>query len=222
MKKLSVDELNQRYFRAPNFIFDPRLPLAPNSRLIFCCLCRRADKHGLSFPSLGKICEDTGIRSDNTVRKALKGLYELGIVKKLSSLRKRGSNRYVLSEAVLKIIYSNSKQSTVINNKTDPSNIEHQYANDEHPYSNIELEHTQILSTKEYPDKENPIKESSDEISEDDLIKIVKEHMESLTPNDRQLFDSRVLGRLSHGRPRPKPSSLEMNRLRYKYLLEEE
>jgi hypothetical protein len=222
MKKLSVDELSGGYFRAPDFIFDPRLPLAPNSRLIFCCLCRRADEDGLSFPSLKRICKDTGIKSNNTVLKALKGLYELGIVKKLSPLRKRGSNRYILSEAVLKIIYSNSKQSTVINNKTDPSNIEHQYANDEHPYSNIELEHTHILSTKEYPDKENPIKERIEDLNENDLNKRVKDHMKSLTPNDRQLFDSRVYAGLPFSYPKPKPNSPEMNRLRYKYLLEDE
>jgi len=39
---------------------------------------------------------------------------------------------------------------------------------------------------------------------------------------DRRLFDSKVLGRLSFGCPKPNPNSPEMNRLRYKYLLEDE
>jgi len=46
--------------------------------------------------------------------------------------------------------------------------------------------------------------------------------MAQLSTEERRLFDSRALGRLSIGCPSPKPNSPEMDRLRYKYLLEDE
>jgi len=98
------------YCQVPNFIFD--LGLEPYQLLVFTNLIRRANKSGVCFPSIDRICKDTGIRSQNTVRKAIKELISKNLVTLLS--RKRGcSNWYQVSP----IIYETIKLAGENNNK---------------------------------------------------------------------------------------------------------
>ena len=101
------------YFQAPDFLFG--MGLEPFELLVFFYLIRRANKSGVCFPSLGTIRKDTGIKSENTVRKAIKGLISKNLVTLLSS--KQGcSNRYKVSPKIDETIkladykYKNKKQ----------------------------------------------------------------------------------------------------------------
>jgi DNA-binding transcriptional regulator YhcF (GntR family) len=67
------------YFQVPDLVFD--LPLAANEKLVLIYFMRRADRAGRSFPSVERICRDCGIKSQSTVRKALKGLEREGLVR---------------------------------------------------------------------------------------------------------------------------------------------
>ena len=48
---------------------------------LYSYLARRADKHGRSYPGLKRICKDTGIGSENTIRRYLTILKDLQILK---------------------------------------------------------------------------------------------------------------------------------------------
>jgi len=60
------------YTKVPDFLFD--LGLKPFEILVLINLIRRANKSGECFPSLGRICKDTGIKSENTVSKSITSL----------------------------------------------------------------------------------------------------------------------------------------------------
>lgn len=101
------------YFQAPDFLFG--MGLEPFELLVLFYLIRRANNSGVCFPSLGLICKHTGIKSENTVRKAIKGLISKNFVTLLS--RKQGcSNRYQVSPIIHETIkraaseYKNKKQ----------------------------------------------------------------------------------------------------------------
>lgn len=109
----SNHEPNGGYFKVPDFIFD--LGLEPYEILVFTNLIRRANKSGECYPSLARICRDTGIKSENTVRKTISSLISKKFVTLLS--RKQGcSNRYQVSPTIYETIkladskYNNKKQ----------------------------------------------------------------------------------------------------------------
>jgi len=134
MKKLSVDELSGGYFKVPDFIFD--IPLSPQAKLVLVYFCRRADKSGRSFPSIDRICKDTGIKSPTSVRKYINELIENSLVTKFSGGKKGGSNYYQLSPDIVQIVRKNSN--------SDPKET----SNIDDPYSTKEAE---LGSNSDYP-----------------------------------------------------------------------
>ncbi len=101
------------YFKVPDFLFD--IGLKPYELLVLINLIRRANKSGECFPSLARICRDTGIKSENTVRKTITSLISNKFVTLLST--KQGcSNRYQVSPIIYETIkladskYKNKKQ----------------------------------------------------------------------------------------------------------------
>ena len=110
---MKADGLHGGYFKVPDFIFD--LGLEPYEILVLINLIRRANKSGECFPSLARICRDTGIKSENTVRKTITSLISNKFVTLLST--KQGcSNRYQVSPIIYETIkladskYKNKKQ----------------------------------------------------------------------------------------------------------------
>jgi len=78
---LITSKLAEGYFKVPDFIFN--LGLSTYELVVLSNLIRRADCEGISFPGLPRICRDTGIRSENTVRKAIRGLVVKQLVFKI-------------------------------------------------------------------------------------------------------------------------------------------
>lgn len=68
------------YFQIPNSIFN--LELSPNEFVVFFNLIRRADRDGECFPGIPRIGKDTGIKSDNTVRKVLRRLMDKKLIRR--------------------------------------------------------------------------------------------------------------------------------------------
>ncbi len=207
LQDFSLDQLSGGYYKTPNFIYDIRIPKNAKSILIY--LCRRSDNKGICFVGQKRMGIDCEIKSVKTVRKALTELEKSGLI----SIKRGGIKRvhyYKLCDKVVEEVRNKSTATTNHGQKIPHTQVKNTYSD------------RQKLPTKEYLVKENPIKERIEDLNENDLNKRVKDHMKSLTPNDRRLFDSRVLGRLSFSYPKPKPNSPEMNRLRYIYLLENE
>lgn len=204
---IPFDKFEEGYFKAPDFAFNSNLPLSALSRLLLCYFCRMArGKNGWSFPSKKTICKQTGIKAENTVDKAIKSLITLGLVRKVPN-RKGKSNQYCLTEPVIKAVNKNKKSKDKEQYIT-PSNIEH--------------EDTQILSTKEYIKKENINKEGNDSISENDLKHIVDEHMKTLTPEKRQLLESRAIHQREFGCPPPDRKRIEWYRLLFECIAKDQ
>jgi len=176
------------YFKAPDFIFE--LPLSRNAKLILLYLCRRADRDGLSFPSLQRIGKDCSIKSKTTVEKAVKELVKAGLVFKIPLKGK--SNTYRLSEQILSIVR--------------PSGREDQEKNPEQEYKPSELNSPlgQNLNSKEYPLKENSFKEDNkfnSSLNDNSLLeeKSIREK-EDLHPNGtchKEIIDT-IVGGLVH------------------------
>jgi len=110
---MKADEPHGGYFKVPDFLFD--LGLKPYELLVLINLIRRANKSGECFPSIARICRDTGIKSENTVRKTITSLISNKFVTLLST--KQGcSNRYQVSPIIYETIkladnkYNNKKQ----------------------------------------------------------------------------------------------------------------
>jgi DNA-binding transcriptional regulator YhcF (GntR family) len=73
-------KISAGYFQVPECVFDLSLPA--NEKLLLIYFLRRANREGRSFPSVGRICRDCGIKSRTTVSKAIKGLEKAGFVRK--------------------------------------------------------------------------------------------------------------------------------------------
>jgi len=203
----SLNQLSGGYFKAPNFIFD--IPISKNAKIVLVQFCRRYNKKGNCFVGQKRMGIDCGIKSVKTVRKALTELEKSGLI----SIKRGGIKRvhyYKLCDKIVEVVRNKSTATTNHGQKIPHTQVKNTYSD------------RQKLPTKEYLVKENPTKERIEDLNENDLNKRVKKHMEPLTPDERRLFDSRALGRLSIGCPSPKPNSPEMDRLRYKYLLEDE
>lgn len=72
-----------KYFKVSDEIIDKYgESIGPLGISIFIALVRRCNKQGVCFPSIEKIKKDTGIRSDNTVRKHLKNLLVSGLIRR--------------------------------------------------------------------------------------------------------------------------------------------
>ena len=80
------------YFYAPNMIFDTifDIPLSAYAKLVYLYLCRCADSNGQSFPSHKDICKKCEIKSDRTVKNALKELHAAGLIVKEHRTREDG------------------------------------------------------------------------------------------------------------------------------------
>jgi len=90
-------EKTKGYSQYPNYLFD--LDISSGALLVFINLIRRANrKNGRScFPSLKKIGEDCNIKSENTIRKAIRELDS----KDLIDIKKVGrKNIYVIQEDI--------------------------------------------------------------------------------------------------------------------------
>lgn len=221
MKKINYNELEEGYFKAPDFIFQPQLSLSLNARYIFIYLCRRANKKGASHPSLDRMSRDTKIKSHTTLRKALRELEQSGFIEILKPKRRCDSNTYVINQNVLKF-YSNSHMQPDCNkHKIYRSNNDSQYTNNDDIYSNNELEYSHIMTAKEYSVKEDSIKEIIDDLSEEDIHKRVKEHMKTLSPDGCQRLVSNAKGRAEYS-CKPKNNSIELDRLILEIILEYE
>jgi hypothetical protein len=73
--------------------------MCPHKQVILAWLIFRANQQGTCFPSLDKLCEDTGIKSRTTVISHLKELEAKGYIKSKSRIRDDGgqtSNEYAV------------------------------------------------------------------------------------------------------------------------------
>jgi DNA-binding transcriptional MocR family regulator len=109
--------------------------MCPHKQVILAWLIFRANQQGTCFPSVEKLCEDTGIKSRTTVTRHLKELEEKGYIKSKIRLRDDGgqtSNEYAVfirrqggvqkggEGAVQKLNtnYKNSNQKNITKEKT--------------------------------------------------------------------------------------------------------
>lgn len=170
------------YFKAPNLTFD--LPLSGDAKLILLYLCRRADRKGFSFPSLGRIAKDCSIKSRTTVSKALKELYEAGLVVKVGT---NGThNTYQLSNRILSILRSCSSDEQPTPNK-DHIPV-HEMNNTCSSNGHLPVHE---MDTKEYTSKENTHKEILCVLNKVQLDEIEKEwHEIFFSTHDRQTTES--------------------------------
>jgi len=154
----SILSRSQGYFKSPDCIFD--LPLSKNAKFICLYLCRRADRDGLSFPSLQRIGKDCSIKSKTTVEKAVKELVKAGLVFKIPLKGK--SNTYRLSEQILSIVRPSGREDQEKNPEQEykPSELNSPPCqNLNYTSSFFEPQPCQNLNPKEYPLKEYPFKE---------------------------------------------------------------
>jgi len=154
-----VTQYKMGYYKTPDFIFD--ILLSPQAIAILSYFCRRADKSGRSFPSIDRICKDTGIKSPTSVRKYINKLIELDLVKKFPGGKKSGSNFYQLSSDIVKEVRNNKKVNNYDqSNSDDPVKTEEeQGSNSDYPQSNSDSRGGQEMTTKENTYKENTYKE---------------------------------------------------------------
>jgi len=135
-------KLPKGYFKVPDFVF--ALGLTAYVLIVLIYLCRRSDKHGVSFPSLNRIGKDCGIKSRTTVINAIKQLQDLKLIEKVRSGSKGRSNRYKLSTS---IIAATRNQSVKYESKNNSSSAEQ-------PCSNTEHKLVHKMNTKDYTEKE--------------------------------------------------------------------
>ncbi len=133
------------YFQIPNSIFNLKLP--PNELLVLFNLIRRADKTGECYPSIPRIGRDTGIKSENTVRKALRGIMNKKLVRRTGRTYRNVHIMKITPSIYQSIIRSSEKNRITKNVKRDsyinPSIIEVVTP------SNNDLQPHEYLSTKE-------------------------------------------------------------------------
>ena len=162
-------KLSTGYFQAPDLVFD--LPLAANEKLVLLYFLRRADKAGRCFPSVARIASDCGFKSENTARKAVRGLESSGLVH--ITCHNGRPNYYTVTRELYEVIllakekYNGSGQAV----KT-PVEVDEMQRLDymlscvssptpskyEDPPSNNEPPPLQNLNPKEYTYKENTTK----------------------------------------------------------------
>ena len=78
-----------------------KLNLSAWAKLVYVVLCMFSDKEGKSFPSLNMLRQITGIKSHNTIKKALKELEQAGIIKIEKRQDEKGtklSNLYMITK----------------------------------------------------------------------------------------------------------------------------
>jgi DNA-binding transcriptional regulator YhcF (GntR family) len=84
------------YYYGYNFIFGEEIPW--HSKLLYCCLCRKADEKGISFPTRKYLANKCGM-STASVNRALRILKENGFLQSESRVKYNGgqiSNCYVI------------------------------------------------------------------------------------------------------------------------------
>ena len=151
---------NSGWFKSPDCTFGS--PLSPLAKVVLFYFCRRADRNGRSFPSIDRICRDTGIKSPTSVQKYINELIENNLVTKFSGGTKGGSNHYQLSPDTVQIVRKNSKTDPKeTSNIDDPSSTEEAElgSNSDYPQSNSDSRGGQEMTTKENTYKENTYKE---------------------------------------------------------------
>ena len=73
--------MKNNYFRVHEHIFSQ--DLTPRDIAVYCCLCmHRNNTTGVAFPSRKTIANECGISKAETVDKALKSLYDTGLIEK--------------------------------------------------------------------------------------------------------------------------------------------
>lgn len=157
---LEMIKKNSGWFKSPDCTFGS--PLSPLAKVVLFYFCRRADRNGRSFPSINKICKDTGIKSPTTVQKYINELIENDLVTKFSGGKKGGSNFYQLSSEIGQIVRKNSKSDPKeTSNIDDPSSTKEAElgSNSDYPQSNSDSRGGQEMTTKENTYKENTYKE---------------------------------------------------------------
>jgi|GEM_PF-5487819 len=116
-------------------------------------LISRADKKGQCYPSQELICKDTGIQSENTVRKAIRGLINRGLIFRVPTSRV-SSTTYQVTHDIYKSIqiadrkYKEEKDRAM---KTNPPPDEVIYP------SRHKSKPPHQMRTKEYTEKKNPV-----------------------------------------------------------------
>lgn len=113
------------YFQVPDLVFD--LPLSANEKLLLIYFMRRADKGGRSFPSVNRICRDCGIKSRNTVRKAVKGLEKAALVRKVEVTGR--PHYYIVSKEFYDVIQAAKEKYFKRGNENGGSAAAHDEAN---------------------------------------------------------------------------------------------
>lgn len=97
-----------------------------NATLVYLCLCRHADRHQESFPSVETMAEKTGVSRDSVMR-GLKQLIEWNIISKQRERRKDAkwlNNRYILlDKSVWKEKPSSTQQHGKAKSQIEPSQV---------------------------------------------------------------------------------------------------
>lgn len=229
----------------PDLVFD--LPLTANEKLLLMYFMRRADKGGRSFPAVGRICRDCGIKSENTVRKAVRGLERAGLVRKTEHTGR--PHYYTVVKDLYEVIllakekyygnrnggdYDNqsSMLEDMLSRMSSPAPSEFEY-----PPSNIEQVPLQDLTPKEYTYKEHTTKAdtektktrkkrveearaSSSSAYGDNKVTLsdVVEYMSTLSPEEKREFDQEARKLQKPGEPDPEISLWQKRLLRVRYL----
>ncbi|MFI5322074.1 MAG: helix-turn-helix domain-containing protein, partial [Thermodesulfobacteriota bacterium] len=205
------------YFKVPDWVIDSG-SLTTYELAVLITLLRRADKNGRSFPSLARIRKDSGGMSENTVRKAIRGLINKCLILKVSVIP-GGKTTYQVSHDIQRTIniaderYRNKKKKA---NRLTPSPDE-----GVSPSRNESIPPHQ-MRTKEYPKKETETNKVSDSFYKEDKENLnfdsktqnrsvrEKEDAESCTPSrDISVSDSSTPELKNGIPPIPMPSSNE-------------
>lgn len=209
--------MKRGYFKACDGFFE--LGLSVYALLILIYFCRRADKYGISFPSITRICKDCGFKSENTARKNINELIARNLIIKLKPAIKGGSNRYKLSENILKIIYASKSEQKYI----PPSYYERP------PSPNEPIPHHE-MRTKEEKEKEEDKKKKEEENSKKQTrdcditsggnitsLGEASRYYQNLTDEGKKIFDGAARGLLRTGEPDPRNSIVLQRTVRCRF-----
>lgn len=195
-------------FWAPDEIFGP-IQLSPNARLLFLYFSRRADKTGLSYPTLSTASRDCGFSRRTTIR-TIRELEMLGLISVKHSPGRK-TNEYLLNGAKLSqlngVKYSplplNGAKGAPLNGaKTDSPTVPAS-----HPEGKEERRNSHSLKES---DNGGPLKQVRDyDVREKEALSFY----EALPPSDKRNFEAGAIGMNTFGSPVPTRGSSGMKKL---------
>lgn len=154
------DHRNKSMFRVDDEYLNGYAKLCgTNATLVYLCLCRHADRHQESFPSIEGMAEKLDISRDSVMR-GIKSLIDWNIISKVRERRKDATwlnNRYVLID---KSVWKPKPNTQVAD-----SNMDNQVANDGVAKSQIEPIQVAVSDTKDTHTKVTHYKEATQSVA---------------------------------------------------------